>query len=52
MIAGVCAGIAEYVEVDVTLIRLGMVLFAFSGGGILAYILAIFIIPKKPVGVI
>ena len=49
IIAGVCAGLAEYLEVDVVLVRAASVLFALSaGGGILAYILAIFIIPPKP----
>ena len=32
MIAGVCAGIAEYFNVDPTLIRLGFVLLMFMGG--------------------
>lgn len=47
-ICGVCAGIAEYFDVDPTLIRLAWVLFCFMGGsGILAYFIAAIIMPKK-----
>ena len=49
VIAGVCGGIAEYFDMDPTLIRLGWVLFTLLGGsGLLAYILAAVIIPKDP----
>lgn len=49
MIAGVCAGIGEYFNIDPTVIRLGFVIFACMGGrGILAYVLASVIIPAKP----
>ena len=48
MIAGVCAGIAEYFGLDVTIVRLGWVLLSiFAGCGILAYIIALIIIPRK-----
>lgn len=49
VIAGVCAGIANYLEVDPTLIRLLWVLFTLIsfGTGILAYILAWIIIPEE-----
>lgn len=47
MLAGVCGGIAEYFNVDPTLVRLAWVLFSVVGGsGILAYIIASIIIPK------
>ena len=47
MLAGVCGGIAEYFNIDPTLVRLGWVLFSARGGsGILAYIVAAIIIPK------
>ena len=47
MIAGVCAGLAEYFSIDVTIVRLAWVLFALAGGsGILAYIIAALIIPE------
>ena len=48
MICGVCAGIAEYFNMDVSVVRLIAVLLAFSvGGGILAYIAAAIILPEK-----
>lgn len=48
-IAGVCTGLAEYFNLDVSIIRLAWVLFTFFGGsGILAYIIAALIIPVKP----
>ncbi len=48
MLAGVCGGIGEYFDVDPTLIRLAWVIFSFAaGGGVLAYIIAAIIIPKK-----
>lgn len=48
MIAGVCAGIAEYFSIDPTLIRLAWVVFcALGGSGVLAYIIAAIIIPEQ-----
>ena len=48
MICGVCAGISKYFGIDPTLIRLGfVVLTCFSGAGLLAYLIAAFIIPKE-----
>lgn len=48
MIAGVCAGLAEYFVIDVTIVRLGWVLLTLLGGsGILAYIIALIIMPRK-----
>ena len=50
MLGGVCGGIAEYFEVDPTLVRLAWVLFTFAGGaGIIAYIIAWIIVPEAPV---
>ncbi|MDF2586219.1 MAG: putative stress-responsive transcriptional regulator [Anaerocolumna sp.] len=47
MICGVCGGIAEYINLDPTIVRLLWVLFSFMGGaGILAYIIAAIIIPN------
>ena len=47
MIAGVCGGIAEYLAVDVTLVRIVFALLAISGGiGLLAYILLVIIMPQ------
>lgn len=49
MIDGVCGGIAEYFGVDSTLVRLAWVLFCAMGGcGILAYLIAAIIIPRRP----
>lgn len=46
MIAGVCGGIAEYLQVDVTWIRLVMAVLVLVGGiGLLAYIVLAIIIP-------
>ena len=51
VIAGVCAGIAEYFDMDPTLIRLAWILFcALGGSGVLAYIIAAIIIPEKTAG--
>lgn len=51
MIDGVCGGIAEYFGVDPTLVRLGWAVFcAIGGSGILAYIIAAVIIPRRPAG--
>ena len=48
MLCGVCAGIAEYFNLDTTLIRLAWALFCVLGGsGVLAYILAAIIIPPE-----
>ena len=44
-----CGGIAEYFNIDPTLIRLLFVLFGLSGSGILAYIIAAIIIPDSPI---
>ena len=49
MIAGVCGGLAEYFNIDATIVRLALVLFSFFGGcGLLAYIIALIIMPVKP----
>ncbi len=45
-LCGVCGGVAEYFNVDPTIVRLALVLFTFCGGcGILAYIIAAIVIP-------
>jgi phage shock protein PspC (stress-responsive transcriptional regulator) len=49
MIAGVCAGIAEYADVDPTVVRLLWLLFSLIwGAGIVAYIVAWILIPEEP----
>ena len=45
---GVCGGIAEYFDIDPTLVRLACVLLIFCvGGGLLAYIIAALVMPRK-----
>ena len=47
-IFGVCGGIAEYFNLDPSLVRIGFALFIFAAGsGILAYIIAAIILPTK-----
>jgi len=47
---GVCAGIADYTGIDVTLIRMGMVVGTILGSGalILVYLAAGWLAPNKP----
>lgn len=48
-IAGVCGGIAEYLNVDSNVIRIIWVLFAFGfGSGILAYVICALILSDNP----
>ena len=46
-LGGVCSGLAKYLDVDVTLVRIAMVAVFFCSGGLvlLAYIVACFIMP-------
>jgi len=50
MLCGVCAGIAEYFEIDPTLIRLAWVFCCFFGvfPAIIAYVIAAVVIPTPP----
>lgn len=50
MIAGICGGLAEYWQVDPSLVRLGVLalLFVSGGGVVIAYIAGAIIIPEKP----
>ena len=48
-ICGVCGGLAEYLNVDSTIVRLILVLAVlFAGCGLLAYLIAALVIPNKP----
>lgn len=48
-LCGVCGGIAEYLNIDSTIVRLiWAVLIIFFGTGLLAYIIAALIIPEFP----
>ena len=47
MLAGVCGGIAEYADIDPTLVRVGwVVLTALGGAGVVAYIAAAILMPE------
>ena len=47
-LCGVCGGVAEYFELDPTIIRLAWVVFTLLGGsGIIAYIIAAIVMPDK-----
>jgi len=47
--AGVCGGMAEFFNIDPLIVRVGWVFTTlFAGAGIVAYIIAIFIIPENP----
>ncbi len=49
---GVCAGIADYTGMDVTLVRIGLVVVTILGGfpwTLIAYWLAAWMAPKKPI---
>ncbi|MFA4838980.1 MAG: PspC domain-containing protein [Candidatus Neomarinimicrobiota bacterium] len=48
-IAGVCGGIGEYFDVDSSLLRLLWLILVLLGGvGVVAYIIAMIIIPRNP----
>ena len=49
-IGGVCAGIADYLGVDVTFVRIAAVVLAFAGPGVPAYLVGWAVIPKAPDG--
>jgi phage shock protein PspC (stress-responsive transcriptional regulator) len=48
MLAGVCAGIADYLGVDTTIVRVAFAVFTFLGGaGIPAYLACLLLIPEE-----
>ena len=50
-IAGVCAGMGQYLELDTSLVRILWVLVTFAVGffpGLIAYIVAWIIVPEEP----
>ena len=51
MLAGVCAGIADYFDIDPTLVRLGYVLLSIAsfGMGLVVYIILMIVIPQAPI---
>ena len=51
-IAGVCGGLAKYLNVDPTVIRVIWALIALGSAGILAYIVCALVIPEEPGNII
>jgi len=49
MIAGVCAGLGEYLGIDPTVVRLLFVLgfFGLHGGLVLAYLIMAIVVPEQ-----
>ena len=49
MIGGVAGGLAEYFDIDSTLVRVLFIVVVFlGGGGIIAYIILWIVVPQKP----
>ncbi len=49
MIAGVCGGLAEYFDIDASLVRVGAVLLTLAwGSGLLAYVILWLVVTQKP----
>ena len=52
-ICGVCAGIAEYFDIDPTIVRLIWAAFTLAGGsGILVYIIAALVMDDNPMNIV
>lgn len=50
MIAGICAGLGEYLDIDPTIVRLVFVLLALTPlHGVLIYLILWLITPQEPV---
>jgi phage shock protein PspC (stress-responsive transcriptional regulator) len=50
-IDGVCAGVANYFGIDVTLVRIIWAVVALSGGtGLIAYFICSLVMPREPEG--
>lgn len=47
VLAGVCGGFAEYFHIDPTIIRIIWILISLSGTGIVAYVIAMIIMPDE-----
>ena len=48
-IAGVCGGLANYINIDVTVIRVIWAIIGVCGGaGLLAYLVCALVIPEEP----
>ena len=50
VIGGVCGGLADYFDIDSTIVRIVAVIIAIWGGvGVFAYIIGLIVIPEEPV---
>lgn len=48
-LAGICGGIAEYFDIDPTIVRLGFIIAAICVGcGLLAYLICWIVMPEQP----
>ena len=48
-ICGVCGGLAKYMNMDVSIMRIiALCLVLFAGGGLLAYLICALVIPEEP----
>lgn len=48
-IAGVCAGVAEYFDLDVILVRVvWLLVFLLGGTGLIAYVVGWIVMPEEP----
>ena len=52
ILAGVCSGLAEYLNIDPTIVRVIWALVGLSGAGLLAYLICALLIPEKPCSII
>jgi phage shock protein PspC (stress-responsive transcriptional regulator) len=49
MIGGVAGGLADYLNIDATVVRLLFVFFALAGGpGLLVYLVMLIVVPEEP----
>lgn len=52
-VCGVCAGLAKYLNMDVSIMRIiTLCLVLFAGGGLLAYLICALVIPEEPENVV
>ena len=52
-ICGVCGGLAKYLNMDVSIMRLIVILLIlFAGGGLIAYIICALVIPEEPENIV
>lgn len=52
-VCGVCAGLAKYLNMDVSIMRIiALCLVLFAGGGLLAYLICALVIPEEPENIV